>query len=714
MNSFSLNVYLQNNLGIATGIATTYNSKQVWQWLGDGGKYEDAPPGTWPPYLRSRNHFHNPLLPWDEAYYTDWLAFCTATDNPPFFISGHCPESAILWSLGPQYPDIYGIDLNPGGDWSWKETKKNYYDALTSVSTSSRNTSFANTFRGLGQLMHLIQDMSVPEHTRNDSHVYSIRNDYEEWVADHVHDKELPAYYPTSDQYFSGTINSIASFFDADQYTGTNPAITLSNTIGLAEYTNANYLSPGTMFTDELQPTDKHYFPYPSKDNVIFWWDATNNRGYVQSGWTGSPVSVEIINHLAVQSLFYGYRMLHFPDKTMIMMPFGLDDKCREEYASKLIPRAVGYSAGLLHYFFRGTLDVSWPETGVYSIADGSQTLFTDANGNHHQQFTKIKAAILNTTPNEAIVAGTLTAVARYKIIPNYAPDLSNYPPDGLTMTGDQMNPGVEYSYSVSATKTLIDLDEIDAINDSDRYGEFTFDFTNQPIPAGITDLTLQVVFKGTLGNEADNAIAIGMKDIMEPTHLTFWNLTDMFSLQYPTSDYMLYTFDTLQNMVQTNISLLNWLDDTKDGSLNDELFLMPVTSSFSISFWNGSTMSHAVTVDIPAGGHIWPIVIANQSDNNYFELKWVDPVRSGTLTSTYSGVVNQADQSGTYGTPTSVFDFRKKLSLDGQTLVPIIQHKYTGIVGCRPGDGSIYCPYSEEGADLVTLPPTPFMTDFN
>ena len=36
-----------------------------------------------------------------------------------------------------------------------------------------------------------------------------------------------------------------------------------------------------------------------------------------------------------------------------------LDDKCFEDYASKLIPRAVGYSAALLDYFFRGEMQVS-------------------------------------------------------------------------------------------------------------------------------------------------------------------------------------------------------------------------------------------------------------------------------------------------------------------------------------------------------------------
>jgi hypothetical protein len=38
--------------------------------------------------------------------------------------------------------------------------------------------------------------------------------------------------------------------------------------------------------------------------------------------------------------------------------PIVLDEEVYKEYASKLIPRAVGYSAGLLQYFFRGNLYV--------------------------------------------------------------------------------------------------------------------------------------------------------------------------------------------------------------------------------------------------------------------------------------------------------------------------------------------------------------------
>ena len=41
---------------------------------------------------------------------------------------------------------------------------------------------------------------------------------------------------------------------------------------------------------------------------------------------------------------------------------FGLDDRVHTDYGKKLFPRAIGYSAGLIDYFFRGKIDSTpWP-----------------------------------------------------------------------------------------------------------------------------------------------------------------------------------------------------------------------------------------------------------------------------------------------------------------------------------------------------------------
>ena len=53
-----------------------------------------------------------------------------------------------------------------------------------------------------------------------------------------------------------------------------------------------------------------------------------------------------------------------------------------------------------------------------------------------------------------------------------------------------------------------------------------TFDFGSDPIPVNATDLFVQVVYRGPLGDEQDG-IAVGMYDVREPSYLTLWNNSD-------------------------------------------------------------------------------------------------------------------------------------------------------------------------------------------
>ena len=156
-NGFSLDLFLKNQLGFQDGknqiIANQFIAQEVYKWLGEGGLREDKPLGK-APYLRSTNHFHNPLQDISHAGFSGVL-------NLPFLLPG---ESSILWSqrrLGTQYV---------GGHYSWHDTRDYFYKALTTDVPGMREVYFAKTFRGLGQLMHLIEDLSVPEHARDDGH----------------------------------------------------------------------------------------------------------------------------------------------------------------------------------------------------------------------------------------------------------------------------------------------------------------------------------------------------------------------------------------------------------------------------------------------------------------------------------------------------------------------------------------------------------------
>ncbi len=310
------------------------------------------------PDTRSKNHYHNPLN--DQGF--------SGMGGTGLF-SG---ESSIIWSQRP-----VGTQGHEG-NYSWNDVRTYFYEALTAPDQITKERKLAETFRGLGQLMHLVQDLSVPEHSRDDGHYIGslgLAVHYEQWVADPNNVKIDPesgelSVYGTSFVPLFFTFSElgnpsrfapeapvpVANLFDTNRYvlpdsSGVpDPSVTKDNAIGLSEYTNANFLSPDTMFTPSL--------PFPSIENCTITVDTRNSRQYFSSGGSG-----EHIDHLAATGYLTFWRQ-NFPGDVS-HYPVALDPYCYEEYASHLIPRAVGYSAGLLKYFFRGKLDVK--ATPVYS-----------------------------------------------------------------------------------------------------------------------------------------------------------------------------------------------------------------------------------------------------------------------------------------------------------------------------------------------------------
>jgi hypothetical protein len=727
INDFSFDAYLKNILGMTDGykqkligVDASGNSVQqdIADWLGYGGEQEDRP-GDWYDYLplmgqptRSVNHFHNPLKGWNEAGLNDSI----------LGILSYTGQSQILWAQNP--------NQNVGGNWSWQDARGYFYTALTSTNITQREEYFARTFRGVGQLMHLVEDASVPEHTRNDAHVLPA---YEKYVMN-MQKSPLWTIWINNPAPFDKTILDIPSFssapvrisriIDTDFYDSLypDPGVTVNSRIGMAEYTNANFLSRDTMFTDDLNTTHRHYAPYPKGSNAILWTDYSNNQRYLKKTGDGEPV-----NHLAIASILYNDRMKYFPQYHSLL-PVGLDDKCYEEYASKLIPRAVGYSAGLLDYFFRGTLEITPPDKIAYAVADGRQTPYVDGNGNRHQQFTKIRAKVRNSTPDtlpgeevhDCDIQQSnciLQAVAKYKIIPDYDPYLVNYPPDGNVMLN------TPFSYSVSVPIAIDSLS-------SETPQEFAFDFSESPIPAGITDLYLQVVFKGTLGNETDIAVAVGMKDIMEPTHQVFWNLTDMYSLYIQADNaYHLYLadynadypeipcirYDLDPDMCDEGLFDLVDLNHNDVPNEEDEPYVDPFPITFSIGYLSGppqqgQTVYYSASITVHNGEHIRLIALMDKPQDNYLVLEASDAVSGiSYYYITTPGVVNQ-EVDGIWQTPTPLTTHRYGLDVDGITHIPIRQHFYTGVLGCYPvytdPNGNRVCPYPEAESIPAELTP--------
>lgn len=697
--------YLIRNLGFPAGLTTSFPSNSgnsIMYLLMEGSKLEDHPA------CRASNHFHNPLKPWVNAGLGTMPGLICPSWAPP---ESSARYSALTWATG--YDNFNGPIISRNQQqMGWDNARNYYYSALTSSVNTVRENYFVKTFQAVGQALHLLEDMAVPAHVRNDfwnSHVLTGgSNPYELFVS-------LPENAGLISNLTGTQIESVTPVFTASRLTDfwdatdgsaiVPPQIhdpTIQGTAGLAEYTNANFVSEGTLFSNSTE------FTYPKKEST-------------------TTIDIDIPDpfspsHTVIRPYYYktqdwetgfflagvNYTYFYDPEAGSIA-PDGiippLDNKIHGDYATRLLPRAVGYSAGLLNYFFRGTLEISAPTTTVYAVADGSAS---------PQQFTAIKAKVKNATPNESVGNGTLQAIARYKVVPNYAPDLSNYPPDGTVMQGGS------YSYSISASRMLSDPD-LAFINIQST--EYIFDFTQNPIPAGITDLTLQVVFKGTLGNEIDSAVAVGMKDISEPAHIVIWNLTDRFSLGIPngnTYEYHLYDAQTIANTQ----NLKDLVDFNHNGTLNEEN--EPYIDAHPSTYWIGfagadpTTQLPAVAAaEVPAGRHIRLITLADDRAVVYLQLQWQDIADpdGGWTNAFFTSVLNQSDQNGNWQTPTPAGAFRYSLAADGQTHVPISQHYITGLLGCHPmaedASGNQYCPYTENEAPPVDPTPWPVVLQF-
>ncbi len=356
----NLNRYLIDSLNFISGIETKFNGMPILKWLREGAYLEDSP------MCRASNHFHNPLKSWDQSYMSDepwWIAtYCGATGYATKY-------SSVTWGTGYLSPNGSKITMS-NQEWGWDNARNYYYLALTSTTNTNRETYFAKTFQSVGQVLHLIEDGAQPAHVRNDFRSHLAFIGFESinptrWFGSrfehYVKNNSALVTSVTPDQILSFT--RLTDFWDTDQYKGDNPQVTLSNTIGLSEYTNANYFSDDTIPNNN--PTSEHTFPYPQINNADYQIcedyapGSTDRRRYISrksKGGCPTPSDVRIADHFATHSIFNEEPEIINNDISMHKLV--LDDNVHNTYAKELLPRAVGYSAGLINYFFRGKIDM--------------------------------------------------------------------------------------------------------------------------------------------------------------------------------------------------------------------------------------------------------------------------------------------------------------------------------------------------------------------
>lgn len=419
---------------------------------------------------------------------------------------------------------------------------------------TDRQTYWATVFRALGDVLHLNQDMAQPQHTRDEAHsgLFVIGLGHESFIERYFDTKALGTTTFTIDLLQVTTATATPLHFgvcdaqdqncvdyplDMSKFTTYSDFWTTSRGsvggIGLADYTNPGFFTPlknlGVSQNDyDLPPND------PSATNYTFV-DVTPTT------WDGKPITGGSPIHLLLRDvadyLNPSQRGLAVPLTSNSMWDeFMKQDNgpstyhlVRENYDAMeklVIPRAVGYSAGLLKFFFRGSMQISLPDEGVFSVVDHSTVTNVDPLMDF-KGFGTIRLKLKNTSPPlaqqsdpEAMSGGTLFAVLKFHRNNCYKDDLTGQP------GAPSVNP---LTCRTSIEETVVS-DAVPQVTLSSTDKPFTFKFSAGQLPINATDVYLQVVYRGALGGESD-AVVVATQDISEPTFYAYINAADYIHL---------------------------------------------------------------------------------------------------------------------------------------------------------------------------------------
>jgi hypothetical protein len=454
------------------------------------------------------------------------------------------------------------------------------WNNLPSTREATRKAYWATTFRALGDVVHLLQDMAQPQHTRNDAHsgrmcvpgvgcVGGHASFFENYLAARtitepsfsleeglsgivlsslqVNIKPDQLSYETSPAYPTPRFLSYADYFAK----GSN-----AEGHGLANYSNRGFYSFGTNINNPASAT--YPAPSPTGSGLGFTTVTTGLTDRFGKPVTGSVTfrtgtvqdSVDAARtesnvKLAATGLFDQF----LTERNSSWSRYTLNYINYNEQARLLVPRAVAYSAGLIDYFFRGQLYVAPPAEGVYALLDHGDPA---SNCKDTCGFTKLKVKVANATPDitppggpatpQTMGNGMLVAVAKFRRNRCYSTDLSGEyagaPDPALQASYYEYCVGSQPEEIVvsdpSLNTTLPPCNAGQGGNCDTAAVPLTLTFSQTPasniIPVNAASLSIQIIFRGPLGSEAD-AVVVETVDVSEPTYLTYMNSSDYIKI---------------------------------------------------------------------------------------------------------------------------------------------------------------------------------------
>jgi hypothetical protein len=323
------------------GISRTHTlrGKDLSKTVGQGAAEEDNNP-------RSVSHFFDPV-------------HSVPLEVPFPQLCARVFATAEEWALLPKEATL--------NFYSVPEAKKQYIAAVTGANPATREEGLRNLFLDLGHAVHLVQDMAQPEHTRNDQHLPNLYRTYgadteasiwEEWGANNLVGTNGIPPAVSYDGYPNVVLRDYAEYFHT------------SDGKGMADFSNRWFVTQDTNYQDEKEIGKCQYYSEPKIEDASERVELVNENyrnafGGIEtelvkeSIWTSFPMD----NYAGTQETdpFHDLKsVIDFETRQKGAPTYSLNDASYLSRAALLVPRAVGYSAGFIDHFFRGSIAIKW------------------------------------------------------------------------------------------------------------------------------------------------------------------------------------------------------------------------------------------------------------------------------------------------------------------------------------------------------------------
>jgi hypothetical protein len=357
--------------GFVNGIApdcdlTTAANVMAWgSWWEDNRNEDNGG-------IRSLNHFYDPLtgLGLSNVPYEDRLI------DPATGQFRTIGRDLFTWASTRDCPGIdvhilgIGINVDTRNIWSWQNARDYQLAGLTAETRVARQQALQDMFRAVGHVVHLLEDASQPEHTRNEQHLCppSRIEQYGDRLVDGLN------YQPGLLDWRGFGFTRMRDFWDRDLYDGSSAQALVNDAdpweperLGLAEFSNGNFLGGRHLYPEYFTPGSVQYYPFPSRTTSTDYEQVRANpalglhtfrleNGREVRGIYITKVADGVRDYFLSRINYLGarrFRGLAGPAFCTINDPVVLRD-----YHNWMIPKAIEYSAGILDYFFRGRLEV--------------------------------------------------------------------------------------------------------------------------------------------------------------------------------------------------------------------------------------------------------------------------------------------------------------------------------------------------------------------